>query len=46
MVHAIRSVCAASGLGLDGVQLRITDLNGEQYGFKEAALALTRACAP
>jgi 3-oxoacyl-[acyl-carrier-protein] synthase-1 len=42
MAQAIRAVCADSGRTLDDVGYRITDLNGEQYLFKEAALALLR----
>jgi 3-oxoacyl-[acyl-carrier-protein] synthase-1 len=42
MVEAFRAVCADAGHTLDELDYRLTDLNGEQYLFKEAALALSR----
>jgi 3-oxoacyl-[acyl-carrier-protein] synthase-1 len=42
LVAALRAVCADSGCTLDEVGYRLTDLSGEQYGFKEAALAISR----
>jgi 3-oxoacyl-[acyl-carrier-protein] synthase I len=42
LVQAIRSAFAAAQRGFENVDYRLTDANGEQYWFKEAALALTR----
>jgi 3-oxoacyl-[acyl-carrier-protein] synthase I len=42
LVEAIRGALAEAGCGLHDIDLRIADLSGEQYYFKEAALALTR----
>ena len=42
LVRAMKSALHDSGLDLGAMDLRVTDLSGEQYGFKEAALALTR----
>jgi 3-oxoacyl-[acyl-carrier-protein] synthase-1 len=42
MVAAIRAALASSDRDMADLDYRITDLSGEQYGFKEAALALTR----
>ena len=42
LVQAIRAACEEAGLGVHDLDFRITDLNGEQYGFKEATLALSR----
>ncbi|MCP4117539.1 MAG: hypothetical protein GY737_19515 [Desulfobacteraceae bacterium] len=42
LVEAIREASQSSGMTIDDLDYRITDANGEQYGFKEAALALTR----
>jgi 3-oxoacyl-[acyl-carrier-protein] synthase-1 len=42
LTQAIKTACADSGQTLDETDYRITDLNGEQYGFKEAALAFSR----
>jgi 3-oxoacyl-[acyl-carrier-protein] synthase I len=42
LVEALRSALANAGLTFDKLDFRITDANGEQYWFKEAALALTR----
>ena len=40
--QAIRTALLEAGRGLHDVDVRITDLSGEQYYFKEAALALAR----
>jgi 3-oxoacyl-[acyl-carrier-protein] synthase-1 len=42
MVQAVRSALAAAGIGLERVDHRISDLSGEQYRFKEVALATAR----
>ena len=42
IVEAIRSALVAAQCGLDAVDHRIADVSGEQYRFKEAALAVTR----
>jgi 3-oxoacyl-[acyl-carrier-protein] synthase-1 len=42
MVQAIRSALTEAHCGLGDLDFRIADVSGEQYGFKEAALALTR----
>lgn len=42
LVAAIRGALADAGCELHDIDLRITDLSGEQYYFKEASLALTR----
>jgi 3-oxoacyl-[acyl-carrier-protein] synthase I len=42
LVSAIRSAFAESERGFQDVHYRLTDANGEQYWFKEAALAVTR----
>ncbi len=42
MVQAIRGAQAEAGYGMDATDFRITDISGEQYAFKEAALALLR----
>lgn len=42
LVAAIRGALAEADCALHDIDLRITDLSGEQYYFKEAALALTR----
>lgn len=42
LVQAIRSALEESGCGLQDMDFRITDLAGEQYYFKEAALAVSR----
>jgi 3-oxoacyl-[acyl-carrier-protein] synthase-1 len=42
MVQAMKSALAAAGIGLEKVDYRISDLNGEQYRFKEVTLATTR----
>jgi 3-oxoacyl-[acyl-carrier-protein] synthase-1 len=43
LVEAIRAAFADSGLGYEQMDFRIADLSGEQYGFKEAALAQLRS---
>lgn len=40
--EAIRAAFTDSGLGYEQMDFRITDVSGEQYGFKEASLALLR----
>jgi len=42
LVQAINEASKTSGMTVADLDYRITDVNGEQYGFKEAALALTR----
>ena len=42
LVEAIKNAFADSGLGYEQMDFRIADVSGEQYGFKEAALALLR----
>jgi len=42
LVQAIRNAMTDSGRPLASTDYRITDSNGEQYWFKEAALAVTR----
>jgi 3-oxoacyl-[acyl-carrier-protein] synthase-1 len=42
LVQAIKEALADSGLTMADVDYRIADLSGEQYGFKEASLALIR----
>ncbi len=42
LVQAFKSAFADAGCTLDDLDFRLTDSNGEQYGFKEAALAMTR----
>jgi 3-oxoacyl-[acyl-carrier-protein] synthase I len=42
LVAAFRAAFADAGRTIDDLDFRITDSNGEQYWFKEAALALTR----
>jgi 3-oxoacyl-[acyl-carrier-protein] synthase-1 len=42
LVQAIKQALAEAKLSLWQVDYRITSVNGEQYWFKEAALALTR----
>ena len=40
--EAIEAAFQDSGLTFDDVHYRLVDVGGEQYGFKEAALALAR----
>lgn len=42
LVTAIRAALADARTVMAAIDYRIADLNGEQYGFKEAALAVTR----
>jgi 3-oxoacyl-[acyl-carrier-protein] synthase I len=42
LVHAIRAALADAGCQMNDLDFRIADLSGEQYYFKEAALALAR----
>jgi 3-oxoacyl-[acyl-carrier-protein] synthase-1 len=42
LVTAMRGSLGEAGIDFSEVDYRISDLNGEQYYFKEAALALTR----
>jgi 3-oxoacyl-[acyl-carrier-protein] synthase-1 len=42
MVQAFKSAFADAACTYEQVDYRVCDCNGEQYGFKEAALALTR----
>jgi 3-oxoacyl-[acyl-carrier-protein] synthase-1 len=42
LTQAIRSMLVDAGCQMQDVDFRITDISGEQYYFKEAALALSR----
>ena len=42
MVQAFRAALEDAGCTLGDLDFRITDVSGEQYMFKEAALAMTR----
>ncbi len=42
IVEAIRVALDSAGIGMGQVNYRISDLSGEQYRFKEAALAVSR----
>lgn len=42
LVQAVRAALNDAGLPMGEIDYRITDISGEQYGFKEASLALTR----
>ncbi len=42
LVQAIRAALVEAGMALHQCDVRITDASGEQYRFKEAALAVTR----
>ena len=42
LVQAFRSALSDASWKLGDVDLRLTDLSGEQFGFREAAVALTR----
>ncbi len=42
LAAAIRAALDEAGLTMGAVDYRLSDVNGEQYGFKEAALAMTR----
>lgn len=43
LVEAIRGALKDASATFDDVDYRLTDLSGEQYGFKEAVLAIGRA---
>jgi 3-oxoacyl-[acyl-carrier-protein] synthase-1 len=43
LVQAFKEAFADAGCGFEQVDYRQTDANGEQYWFKEAALAMTRS---
>lgn len=43
LVQAFKAAFTNAGCGYEAVDYRLTDANGEQYWFKEAALAMTRA---
>ena len=43
LVQAFNAAFADAGCGFEQADYRLTDANGEQYWFKEAALAMTRA---
>ncbi len=42
LVAAIKGALADAGCGMGDLDFRITDLSGEQYGFKESSLAVSR----
>ena len=42
LTQAIKAALADAGASMDEMAYRITDISGEQYYFKEAALALSR----
>jgi len=42
LTAAIKTALSEAGVSMGDMDLRITDLGGEQYYFKEASLALTR----
>ena len=42
LTQAIRAALDKTGIGLKDCDHRIADMNGEQYRFREAALAITR----
>jgi 3-oxoacyl-[acyl-carrier-protein] synthase I len=42
LVQAMRAALREAGMGSKDCDCRIADMNGEQYRFKEAALAMTR----
>jgi 3-oxoacyl-[acyl-carrier-protein] synthase-1 len=42
LVEAFQAALADCGRTMDDVDYRITDLSGEQYGFKEASLVVSR----
>jgi 3-oxoacyl-[acyl-carrier-protein] synthase-1 len=42
LVHAHKTALAESGLSIDDVDYRVTDLSGEHYYFKEAHFAFAR----
>lgn len=40
--QAIQSACQSAGIAIEDIDYRISDSNGEPYGFKETSLALMR----
>ena len=42
MAEAFRAALADAGCSFDEIDYRLADVSGEQYGFKEAALAIAR----
>jgi 3-oxoacyl-[acyl-carrier-protein] synthase-1 len=42
MAEAFRAALADAGCNFDEIDYRLADVSGEQYGFKEAALAIAR----
>jgi 3-oxoacyl-[acyl-carrier-protein] synthase-1 len=42
LVQAVRGALGEAGIGLEACDHRIADVSGEQYRFKEVALAVTR----
>lgn len=46
LVAAIRQAVAEAGVSYPQMAYRLTDNSGEQYGFKESALAMTRVVRP
>ena len=42
LVRAVKMALASAGIDMGDIDFRISDVNGEQYGFKEATLALSR----
>jgi 3-oxoacyl-[acyl-carrier-protein] synthase-1 len=42
LAQAIAAALADAGSAIEAMDYRITDVSGEQYGFKEASLALSR----
>ncbi|MDV7213932.1 hypothetical protein R4769_22685, partial [Azotobacter beijerinckii] len=43
LTNALRAALAEAGVGLERLDYRLTDISGEQYYFKEAALTLSRS---
>jgi 3-oxoacyl-[acyl-carrier-protein] synthase-1 len=43
LTQAFKAALAQAGFGFEQLDYRMTDISGEQYHFKEAALALTRS---
>jgi 3-oxoacyl-[acyl-carrier-protein] synthase-1 len=43
LTQAVRAALGEAGCGLEQMDYRLTDISGEQYYFKEAALALGRS---
>lgn len=42
LAQAIKAALDDAGTAIEAMDFRITDISGEQYGFKEASLALSR----